>query len=239
MNLQRPDIQEYTDFRLYLKNMYLFYKAKDRYFSQRYISNKVRAASTGWFSDIVSGRITLTNSYIPQLAKVMKLTDAEKEHFKLLADCNQASTLEEKNMHLEALLSARKTGTMLVNKEQFIFYSTWYYPAIRELLFYYDFKDDYQKLAKHLKPSIRPSQAKKAISILKNLGFISENSRGYLKPRDVILKKDTSFSTIHWANFQRASLALSSEAIDRFTYTVSDSAGNRASKVRTIIVADQ
>ena len=214
---QRPDILNYSDFRPYLKDMYLFCKTKNKHFSQRYISDKVQAASAGWFSDIVSGRITLKTVYIPRLVKIMDLSASEKDHFKLLVDCNQASTIEEKNMYFEALLSARTTGEMMVNREQFVFYTTWYYPAIRELLFYYDFKDDYQKLARLLNPPIRPSEAKKAVSVLRNLGFISEDSRGFLKPKDLILKKDTTFRSIHWANFQRAALTLSSEAIDRFS----------------------
>jgi uncharacterized protein (TIGR02147 family) len=215
MNQTRPSIYEYSDFRVFLKDLYSHYKESDRHFSQRFIADKVKATSSGWFSDIVSGRISLTGAYIPKITKVMKMNNQEADFFKLLVDCNQASTLEEKNIYLETLLAVKKSGSVVLSKEQFDYYSKWYYPAIRELLFFYDFTDDYQKLAKLLKPSIRPADAKNAITILANLGLIAPDPNGFLKPVDIIVKKDPSFGQIYWANYQKAALALSSDAIER------------------------
>ena len=214
---QKPDVHEYADFREYLKDLFSHFKTSDKRFSHRFIADKVRASSTGWFSDIISGRITLTGAFIPRIMKVMKLSPAESDYFKLLVLCNQASSLDEKNMYLEALLSVCKSRSKVISKEQFAYYSKWYYPAIRELLFYLDFKDDYQKLAKLLNPPIRHTEAKNAIAMLCDLDLIAPDARGFLKPRDSIVKKDTSFKSIHWANYQKAALELSSEAIERFT----------------------
>jgi uncharacterized protein (TIGR02147 family) len=215
MDKPRPSIYEYSDFRAFLKDLYSHYKVSDRHFSQRFIADKVQATSSGWFSDIISGRITLTGAYIPKVIKVFKMNNPEADFFRLLVDCNQASTLEEKNMYLEVLLSAKKSGSVVLSKDQFDYYSKWYYPAIRELLFFYDFTDDYQKLARVLNPAIRPAEAKNAIAILSNLGLIAPDKNGFFKPVDTIVKKDSSFGQIYWANYQKTAIALSSEAIER------------------------
>ena len=217
MSLKKPDIYSFTDFRLYLKDLHTFNKNEDKRFSHRFIASKVRATSSGWFSDVLSGRINLTANYITRLIAVFKLTNAEAEYFRALVDCNQSSSLEDKNRYLELLLEGKKSGAKVVSKEQFAYYSTWYIPVIRELLFFYDFNGDYKKLARMIRPAIRVAEARSAIEILKELQFIAPDTRGFLKPKDAILRKETSFKSIHWANFQKSAMELGTEAIDLFS----------------------
>jgi len=217
MSIKKPDIYTYTDFRCYLKDLHAFQKNGDKKFSHRFIASKVRASSTGWFSDVLSGRINLTATYITRLLSVFKLPDEEAEYFRALVDCNQSSSLEEKNRYLELLLEGKKHGAKVVSKEQFAYYSTWYIPVIRELLFFYDFNGDYKKLAQTVRPAIRVAEARNAIEILKELQFVASDSRGFLKPKDAILRKETSFKSIHWANFQKSAVNLAAEAIDLFS----------------------
>jgi uncharacterized protein (TIGR02147 family) len=147
MKILKPDIYAYADYREYLKDLYAFLKKENRRFSHRYIASKVQATSAGWFSDVISGRINLTSNYVSRLATVFKLTNSETEYFRALVSCNQTKNLEEKNRYLELLMANRKTGATIVSKERFMYYSTWYIPVIREMLFFYDFIDDYKALA--------------------------------------------------------------------------------------------
>jgi uncharacterized protein (TIGR02147 family) len=154
--------------------------------------------------------------YLLKLAKLFKLTAREKNYFEVLVGYDQAGSLDEKNAFMEKMMSFKELNASIVNKDQFAFYSTWYVPAIRELLFCFDFKDDYKALAKKLCPSISQQQAKKATEILKSLGFIKLNRNGHLKPCDPIIKKDPQFKSLHWANFMRANMELGIQALDRY-----------------------
>jgi uncharacterized protein (TIGR02147 family) len=216
MNNEKPDIFSYSDFRHYLKDLYVFKKSENKGFSHRYIASKVRTTSSGWFSDVISGRINVTADYISRLATAFKLTAEETEQFRVLVNCNQTTDFEEKNRYLKLLIANTKTGATTVTMERFLYYTTWYIPVIREMLFFYDFVDNYKELAHKTCPHIKPSEAKRAIGILRELDFIAPDKNGFLKPNDAILRKESGFSPIHWVNFQKAALELSMNAIDFF-----------------------
>ena len=216
MTVIKPNIFNYADYRIFLNDHYHFLKQLDRKFSHRLIAYKTGSSSAGWFSDVVGGRINLTGMYLLKLAKLFKLTAREKNYFEVLVGYDQAGSLDEKNAFMEKMMSFKELNASIVNKDQFAFYSTWYVPAIRELLFCFDFKDDYKALAKKLCPSISQQQAKKAIEILKSLNFVKPNRNGRLKPCDPIIKKDPHFKSLHWANFMRANMELGIQALDRF-----------------------
>jgi uncharacterized protein (TIGR02147 family) len=212
----RPDIFSYADYRTFLKDRYTILKRENRQFSHRYISTKVRASSAGWFSDVISGRINVTAGFIDPLAAVFKLTGEETEFFRSLVNCNQTKNLAEKSRFLELLITTRKTEAITVSRDRFMYYSIWYIPVIRELLFFYDFSGNYRALSRMVRPAIRVSEARKAVDILTGLGFVSPDENGFLKPKDAILRKESGFASIHWANFQKSALELATAAIERF-----------------------
>ncbi|MGB7567714.1 MAG: TIGR02147 family protein [Chitinivibrionales bacterium] len=240
MTLSKPNIFNYASYRVFLNDYYHFLKQQDNKFSHRLIAYKTGSSSAGWFSDVVGGRINLTGTYLLKLSRLFKLTAREKSYFEVLVGYDQAGSLDEKNAFMEKMMSFKELNASIVNKNQFAFYSTWYIPAIRELLFCHDFKDDYKALAKELSPPISPQRAKKAIEILKSLGFVKANRSGHLKPCDPIIKKDPHFKSLHWANFMRANMELGIEALDRFkkenrdisavTICLSEEGKNRASE---------
>jgi len=214
--MRQISVFEYTDYRNYLDAMYKRTKASNRRFSQRFIQEKVGASSSGWFSDLVKGRINLTSPYLLRLCKVIQLEPYEEEYFQAMVGFNQAASLEERNRYLQKMLTFKEIKPDLVGREKFEYYNKWYYAALRELLFIYPFRGDFTALAKKLIPAITPAQARKAISFLAKLDFIRDDGSGRLVPTQVVLKKDPQFQTLHWANFQRANLELALSALERF-----------------------
>ena len=151
-----------------------------------------------------------------RLVNIFGLKDLEIEYFETLVNLNQASSLEERSHQLRRLLSFREGKVDVIGKEKFEYYSKWYYAAIRELLFFYDFRGDYQSLAKKLDPAILPVQAKKAIRILEKLEFIKKNAQGKYQPTDSILKKDSSFRSLFVANLLRTNMEMGMVALEKF-----------------------
>jgi uncharacterized protein (TIGR02147 family) len=216
MGNDKLSIFDYAEFRRFLSEYYAHAKSKDRKFSQRYIARQVGASSGGWFADIVQGRISLTGTYMVRLAKLLGLDAEERDYFELLVSYDQAGSLEEKNIYLGKIMSCKRINPAIVSREQFEFYSNWYISAIRELLFTYDFKDDYKALAKELNPPITAQQAKHAVKVLQKLGFVEPDGKLYLRPCDTIIKKDSTFKSVYWANFMKANMELAVEALDRY-----------------------
>ena len=141
-------IFDYTDFRLYLKDYYLARKAVDKRFSHRFIHLAVGASSSGWFSDLLQGRITLTGVYLFKLTRLLGLKQREEAYFEALVAFNQAGSLDEKNRGFRKILSFREVKAEVVGREKFEFYSKWYYAVVRELLFFEPFSGDFATLAK-------------------------------------------------------------------------------------------
>lgn len=207
-------IFDYTDFRAYISDYYLAAKAQDRRFSHRYILEKVGATSSGWFADVIKARINLTGTYLMRLAHMLDLDKQESEYFESMVCFAQASSLEDRNRYLERMMSFKQISADLVGKDKFEYYSHWYHAIIRELLFVFDFKGDYRALAKKIRPSITPVQARHSISLLKRLELVKENEHGRLLPTASVLKKDTSFPSQHLATFLRANMQLGMEALE-------------------------
>lgn len=215
MEAATPSVYDYTDYRQYLRDAYSCRKEMNRSFSQRYIAMRVGASSSGWFSDIVNSRINLTRTHLVSLCKVFGLSQRESDFFELLVNYCQAASFEDKNKTFQKMLSIRDVNKSLVNREQFEYFNYWYYTAIRELLFTYNFRDDYRSLARMLDPPIKPSEAKKAISVLDTLGLIKVNSQGYYKPVEKTLLKDAAFRSVHWGNFISSMIELGKESVER------------------------
>ncbi|MBW8886627.1 MAG: TIGR02147 family protein [Fibrobacteres bacterium] len=211
-----PDIRSYTDYRLYLRDRYAAGKRLNPGFSHRYIADTVGASSTGWFSDMVKGRISLTGTYRIKLTKLLGLGPAESEYFEAMVDYAHAGSLEEKNRHWERMLSGKDLKVDFLGKDKFDYYSKWYHAAIRELLLFQPFRGDYADLGRSLVPSIRPDQARKAIKLLERLGLIAQDGNGIHRPTSAILKKDAAEKALHLANFLKANAELGIEALERF-----------------------
>jgi uncharacterized protein (TIGR02147 family) len=216
MQTVNPNVFDYADFRVFLKETYEYRKNADSKFSQRFITRQVGASSAGWFADIIQGRIALTGAYMMKLIRLLKLDSEESEYFQLLVMYEQAGSTEEKNLYIGKMIAMKRVNPSIISKEQFEFYSMWYISAVRELLINYDFIDDYSTLSKKLSPAITIKEAKHAILVLRKLGMIEPDGKNFLKPGEPVIKKDSSFKSVHWANFMKSSMELGLGALDRY-----------------------
>lgn len=220
-----PSIFDYVDYRRFLDDSYRSRKAVDAKFSQRFIAHQVKAGSAGWFSDIVKGRTNLSGNHMLALSRLLKLTPPEAEYFETLVRFDQAGSVDEKNLHYKRLLSSKGVKPELVGMDRFEFYSEWYHGAIRELLFFHDFRGDFAALARKLQPSISVPEARRSIELLLGLGFIHLEAGGRHVPTAVTLKKDPAFKALHFANLMKSNMALGMESLDTFAKEERDISG--------------
>jgi uncharacterized protein (TIGR02147 family) len=208
-------IYDYQDYRKYLASYYREAKSLDRLFSHRFVQESVGAASTGWFSDLLKGRINLTGTHLLRLARMLELSPIETDYFESMVAYAQASSLEDKTRYMERMLSFNEVKVDLVGRDKFEYFGKWHHAIIRELLFIHDFTGDYRALAKLLHPAITPAQARHSIALLKRLGFIRLDAAGRFRPSNAVLKKDTTSKSLHLASFLKTNMQLGIEALDR------------------------
>jgi uncharacterized protein (TIGR02147 family) len=216
MTASSRDIFSFTDFREFLKFRYEFEKKADSRFTHRHIADTIGASSSGWFADIVKGRITLTSIFRTKLIALFALRGREAEYFEALVDYAQAGSVDEKNRQMERIVSGKGPKVDLLSKDKFEYYSKWYFAAIRELLLFYPFRGDYTELARRLSPPIRPQQAKTAMKVLQRLDLVAPDENGIYRPRNSLLKKDTAFKSFHLETFLKSNMVLGIESLDRY-----------------------
>lgn len=211
--MKKPNIFDYTDYKLLLKELYLYRKSRNKKFTHRYIIDHVQASSSGWFSDLLKGRINLSSIYRFRLSQLFSFTESEDEYFNNLVNYEQASSFEEQKVFFQRILQSKQPEAELVLQHQFDFYRIWYVSAIREILLDYDFDgSDYNKLTKLLKPVITEKEARYAIMLLEECDLIVYHNGKY-QPTSRNIKKSTEFSSFYWKAYMEAMLALSEKAI--------------------------
>jgi uncharacterized protein (TIGR02147 family) len=128
------DIFEYIDYRKLLKDLYNERRAENKCFSYRFIAQKVGFSSAGFFANIIQGKRNISPEFIFGFARVFKLKKQETEYFELLVNFDQAKSHEQKKYYFEKMLSSKKSKIKIIEKQQYEFYSKWYYTAVREVL---------------------------------------------------------------------------------------------------------
>ncbi len=211
-----PDLFAYTDYRKFLKDYYEEQKGKDPKFSHRYFTMKVGFSSSGYFSDVLSGKKNLSGAFMLKFAKALKLAKDEEEYFLNLISFNQAKTLEEKNRFYEKMMTGGKVKFDVLEPDKYEYFSKWYYAAVREILHYLPFQEDYKTLAKILDPPISAKEARKAIELLASLGFIAKDASGNWRPASANISTGGGFNGLNVANFHHNTLKLAIRALDEF-----------------------
>ncbi len=212
--METPAIFEYTDFKLFLKDSYKYLKSCNKSFTHRYIISKVGASSSGWFSDILNGKISLSSMFRMRLAGLLKLNETEIEYFENLVNYEQASTFEEKKMFFERLMKAKLPDAKQLLEHQFDFYRIWYVSAIRELLLDYEFTgSSYKELGELIIPAISENEVKYAIKILLKNDLIVIKEGRYI-PTFSHIKKSPGFAGFYWKVYMESMLGCSLKGLE-------------------------
>jgi uncharacterized protein (TIGR02147 family) len=258
MSVSLPNIYEYIDFRKYLDDCRQARRKDDPGFTHAFICHKLgQPNARSYFNNVINGRKNVTPGFVDRFIKLLDLGPAEAKFFRALVNYNQAASADEKEFFFDQIVQSNRTPFTLIEKKTYAYYATWYHSIVRSLLAIFDFKDDYKDLARRVLPPVSISQAKASIKLLKGLGLIAPDSRGYLKPADKVLStgeklKDRLLQQYQMQAFELGKNAIADDALDpkhTMTYTmyVSDEGYNRIinrmeqfrSEIRSIIHKDE
>ncbi|HKP97973.1 MAG TPA: TIGR02147 family protein, partial [Fibrobacteria bacterium] len=210
------DVFAYTDYRAFLADYYRARKLVDRKFSHRFIKEKMKVGSAGWFSDVLKSRANLTADHIIRLSRLLGMETNEEDYFEALVGYGQAATTQTKNRFFRRMRNCKEVKADLVGEDRIEFYSRWYHSALRELLFFFPFRGDYAALARKLRPEIKVAEVKESIDLLQRMGFLEQDNAGNYLTKGTTLKQDKAFPSELLTRFLKSHIALAGEALDRF-----------------------
>lgn len=215
--MSRPSVYDYLDYRSYLSDLFHYLKADGSHFSYRYFSNKAGFASPNFLQLVINGRRNLTNASIAKVAKGFGLKKKEREFFEYMVFMNQATLHDEKDHYYCKMMSmAGCKNIRAIAKDQYEYFSKWYYPAIREMLSFGREALTPEQIADSLNPKITAKQAATALRLLERLKLIVQNDHGRWEQVDRDVSTGPEIKSMAVANFHKEMLKLASESMDRF-----------------------
>jgi uncharacterized protein (TIGR02147 family) len=179
-----PSVFEYTNFRKFLNDYQQARRDVDKNFTASEICRKIGLPNTrSYFRDVVNGK-TVTPYYLEQFIRALGLNHEEAQFFRVLVQLNQADSDDQRELLFEQLIMLNRTPKAIIDRNAFLFYSSIHHSAIRALLDIDDFRDNYAGLANRVKPPLSPKKVRESIRLMKKLGIIKRDERGFWKPAD-------------------------------------------------------
>ncbi len=178
-----PNLFDYSDFRLYLRDWYASERAKGKIRSQAELCRKLGLPNTrSYFKDILNGKL-LSTSKLKLFIRLLGFDEGQARFFRTLVDYNQTvGDPEEREWLLEQLIALNQTPKKIISHDELEYYTHWYHGIIRTILGIVPFKGDHRALGKMLVPPITARQVKDSIQLLKKLKLIERKEGGFLKP---------------------------------------------------------
>jgi len=208
------NIYDYQNYRLFLADFLNDKKQLEKGFSQRDILKKMGITSSGFLSNVLSGRNNLTTAQVAALSAVLKFKKADAEYFETLVLFTQAQTLEEKNTYYSRMVKLHKSKYKTLKPDQLSLFAKWHYAVIRELIYFYEFRDDYKELARMVDPPISPKEAEDAIAELERIGLIEKDAAGMYRQKSGIVSTGDEIRSFHVANFILETLKHAERSLD-------------------------
>ena len=213
----RPNIFDYLDYRIFLKDMFGYKKEKNYHFSYRVFAGKAGFSSPNFLKLVTTGRRNLSNESIGKIAKGFDLKKQEREFFESLVFMNQSSNHDDKNHYLKKMMSINGyLKSHKIDKASYKYFSKWYYPAIREIVLFGKRNYTPEKIAKLLSPDVTTRQVEKALDLLLELGLLRKDKSGRWEQTDSVVSTGPEVSSLIITNYHKEMIKLGMEALERY-----------------------
>jgi uncharacterized protein (TIGR02147 family) len=123
---------------------------------------------------------------------------------------------EEKQVYFEKMKSFKEVAVRIVGSEQYRFYEKWYHSAVRAILDYFPFRDEFEKIGKLLCPEISAREVKESVLLLKELKLIDFDKNGFLRPTNAVISTGYDATGMAVNTFLYNTLRLSESALGSY-----------------------
>jgi uncharacterized protein (TIGR02147 family) len=210
---KEPDLLQYTNYRVYLKDYYEFKKKNSAAFSLRYFAEKAGLSSHAHLKLVIDGKRSITKSTVTKLIIGLGLDSRRAEYFENLVFFNQASDDKEKQLFYEKLLkSSPHSRFRKLEEAQFRIFREWYHSVVREMATLKTFRGQPEWIAQHLAGGVTPSQAGESLKLLVELGLLTRTANGY-KQQNALLTTEDEVQDLLVKQYHAQMIHLAAEAL--------------------------
>jgi uncharacterized protein (TIGR02147 family) len=206
-------IFKYIDYRKFLSDYYSEKKKTTHFFSYRYFSNKANIKSPVFLKQVIEGQRNLTLQAIEKFIGALNLNKKEATFFRHLVQFNQSKTAFEKQEHYSVMLSMIDyVNEHRLTADQYIYFEKWHNSAVRELVCLHDFRDNWDLLAKSVRPAISPKDAKQSVQLLVRLNLVKKQKNGVYKQTNSAITSGSEMLSLARRSFNSTMLLLARDS---------------------------
>jgi uncharacterized protein (TIGR02147 family) len=203
------------DYRSYIADYYQAKKNSGRTFSYRAFSQKAGFKSPVFIKLVIDGKANLSRQSAEQLGRAMELDEEELIYFCMLVDFNQARKDDKKrDLFFKLQKYTSRLKIQVVDEDRYAYYEKWYFSALRELVTFAPWGDDYALLGSCLEPALGKREVKKALTLLEEKGFIKKNSQGKYVQTSKNISTGSDVSSLAVRNYHKIMGHKAVESVD-------------------------
>lgn len=206
----------YTDYRAFLKELYLQKKSSRAGCSYRKFAEGMGFTASNYLHLVIAGKRNLSHDAIQKIKKNNSWSAQQKKYFENLVLYNQASEEKERQKYFGELEKILGKKRQVLNPDQYAYFSNWYIPVLREILTLKDFEADLGWIVHKLQSKVEKVKIKEALQILARLKMIVKTGKTWVQSEEH-LKIPTQHSTDLvelYQKYHQEMLALSKHALD-------------------------
>lgn len=212
--MDRPSVFTYFDFRRFLRDSQQQRRSVRPAFTLEYLAGKVGLKSKGHVSLIFKGAKNIPEEKLALFAQAFDLDDKEADFFCHLVRFGQARTHRDRKRHLDMMVGLMRVADRRLVPRQYALCQDWWHPVVHELLRIFDVNDDWDVLARRLRPAITADQARESISLLEEIGLVRKDANGFWKPTEAVLTFGDGWSSVAVRQFQIHTFAMARQALE-------------------------
>lgn len=208
-----PDVLQYTNYRVFLRDYYEFKKKTVPAFSLRFFAEKAGLSSHAHLKLTIDGKRNITKNTVVKLIHGLGLDGQRAAYFESLVFFNQAQTDADKQVYYAQLLKASPRSKLhKMEKAQFRIFREWHHSAILEMVALKDFRPIPDWISKRLGGLITPAQVTESLKLLVELGLLVKTANGY-RQRDPLITTDDEVQDLMVKMYHLQMLKLSADML--------------------------
>ena len=189
-HIVEPDVLQYTNYRVYLRDYYEYKKKTVPAFSLRFFAEKAGLSSHAHLKLTIDGKRNITKNTVVKLIHGLGLDGQRAAYFASLVFFNQAQTDADKQVYYAQLLKASPRSKLhKMDKAQFRIFREWHHSAILEMVALKDFRPIPDWISKRLGGLVTPAQVTESLKLLVEVGLLVKTANGF-RQRDPLITTD-------------------------------------------------
>lgn len=211
ISLTEPDVLQYTNFRVFLRDYYEFKKKTQPSFSLRFFAEKAGLSSHAHLKLTIDGKRNITKGTVLKLIQGLGLEKQRAAYFESLVFFNQAQSDTEKQVYYAQLLKASPRSRLhKMDKAQFRVFREWHHTVILEMVAMKGFKPIPDWVSKKLHGLVTPAQVTESFELLLELGLLVKTANGF-RQRDPMLTTDDEVQDLMVKLYHQQMLRISAD----------------------------